>query len=138
MAGKELRCGHTSAQATHTSTLNILSMNSKCRLWATEARRMKSLSAEELDALHRMLSGLDISVEKQDEFIRILDNFATSVADQAHGMSPIQLSLTKRANYSFAGVDACATVRKSHRIERKQSHDGDAIKIPEPKEPSVS
>jgi len=88
---------------------------------------MKPLTPEEMHELRGKLAVLDISVDKQEEFIRIIDNFAASVADQAHDLHPIRFSLTRKANYSFADVDACATVRTSHRIERKSLQGEDAI-----------
>lgn len=96
---------------------------------------MSNLSNDELAEIRTMLSGMDLSTEKQDEFIRILDNFAMASADRAHGISSIQISLTSVANYSFDGVGACAKVRRSRKVERAALCDESANNNPSLKGP---
>lgn len=88
---------------------------------------MSNLSPDELAEIRAMFFGMNLSVEKQDEFIRIVDNFAMAAADKAHGLSSIQISLAQTANYSFDGVDAYATVQRSRKVERKALQDEGAI-----------
>lgn len=83
---------------------------------AAETRRMKSLTQSEMADLRKMLEGTGLSADKQDDMICVLDNIIRSWIDQAHGMNSVRLSLTSRANYSFSGVDACATFKSSKTI----------------------
>lgn len=80
---------------------------------------MTSLTPSELADLRKMLDGVGLSAEKQDDMIRILDNIAKSWIDQAHGTHSVRLSLLARANYKFSGIDAYATKRLSKKIEMK-------------------
>lgn len=98
---------------------------------------MSNLLPDELAEIRRIFSGMNLSVEKQDEFIRIIDNFAMASADKAYGLSSIQISLAATANYSFDGVEAYAKVRRSRTVERKALRDEGAINNPSPKEPGV-
>lgn len=98
---------------------------------------MKNLSPDELTEIRALFSGMNLSEEKQDEFIRIMDNFAMASADRAHGFSSIQISLSAMANYSFDGVDAYAKVRRSRKIERKALKEEGAIENPHSKGPGV-
>ena len=74
---------------------------------------MKLLSAEEMQELRTELAGFCISDERKDELIRFLDAIAASFIHQAFGKSPVQLSLSARANYAFNGAETHANLPKS-------------------------
>lgn len=126
-----------SAQAKEKSALNILSVAFANAVIDGGVRCMSNLSSDELDEIRAMFSGMNLSGDKQDEFIRILDNFAMASADKAHGLSSIQISLAATANYSFDGVGVSAKMRRSRKIERKALHDEGAINNPSSKEPGA-
>lgn len=70
-------------------------------------RRMKPLSPDELNDLRNDIATLDISPERQDELIRLIDAIVISFIDQEFGIDAVQLSLASRANYAFKGASSC-------------------------------
>jgi hypothetical protein len=68
---------------------------------------MKPLTPEELTDLRNDLAALDISPERLDDLIRLVDAVVISFVDQAFGRSAEQLSLAARANYAFNGQAPC-------------------------------
>lgn len=91
---------------------------------------VRALSPEELQELRKDIAVLDISEERQDELIRLVDSIVTSWIDQAFGLSAVQLSLSARANYAFAVGKNHGNLDKSHDIETKSLGNGAAM-IPE-------
>lgn len=79
---------------------------------------MVPLTPEEIAELRQHLADLDISDESKDELIRLIDSIAISLVEQALGFSPVQLSLSARANYAFLGASECDSLEKSETIER--------------------
>ena len=98
---------------------------------------MSNLSSDELEEIRAMFSGMSLSDEKQDEFIRILDNFAIAAANKAHGIGSIHISLSEISNYSFDGVDVSAKMHRSRKIERKALPDEGTINNENPKGPGA-
>lgn len=74
---------------------------------------MKLLSPEEMQELRTELAEFCISDDRKDELIRFLDAIAASFIHQAFGKSPVQLSLSARANYAFNGAETHANLPKS-------------------------
>ncbi len=74
---------------------------------------MKMLSPEEMKELRNDIAGFAISDERKDELIRFLDSIAVSFISQTFGKSPVQLSLSARANYAFNGAETHANLRLS-------------------------
>lgn len=74
---------------------------------------MKLLSPEEMLELRTELAGFCISDDRKDDLIRFLDAIAASFIHQAFGKSPVQLSLSARANYAFNGTETHANLPKS-------------------------
>jgi hypothetical protein len=68
---------------------------------------MKPLTPDELNDLRNDLAALDISPERLDDLIRLVDAVVISFVDQAFGRSAEQLSLAARANYAFNGQASC-------------------------------
>jgi hypothetical protein len=78
---------------------------------------MVPLTPEEIAELRQHLADLDISDESKDELIRLIDSIAISLVEQALGLSPVQLSLSARANYAFLGASDYDSLEKSERFE---------------------
>lgn len=89
---------------------------------------MKMLTPEELLELRRETASLGLSEERQDELIRLLDNIIISIIDQEFGWSPVQTSLSARANRVFLGNDSCERVRSYDRFGKVSSREGAATK----------
>lgn len=62
---------------------------------------MSPLTPEEMDDLRKEMASLAISDASKNELIHIIDNIVISFVDQAHGLGPVQLSLSSRANKHF-------------------------------------
>jgi hypothetical protein len=77
---------------------------------------MVPLTPEEIAELRQHLADLDISDESKDELIRLIDSIAISLVEQALGLSPVQLSLSARANYAFLGASDCDSLEKSETL----------------------
>jgi hypothetical protein len=78
---------------------------------------MKMLSPEEMKELRNDIASFGISDERKDELIRFLDAIAVSFISQTFGKSPVQLSLSARANYAFNGAETHANLRLSDSSE---------------------
>jgi hypothetical protein len=74
---------------------------------------MKILSQQEMSELRNDLAGFGISDERKDDLIRFLDAIVASFINQTFGKSPVQLSLSARANYAFIGAETRANLRLS-------------------------
>ena len=72
---------------------------------------MKMLSPIEMKELRNDIAGFAISDERKDELIRFLDAIAVSFVSQTFGKSPVQLSLSARANYAFNSAETHANLR---------------------------
>jgi len=73
---------------------------------------MKPLTWLELQSIRKEIAGMDISEERMDELILLMDVIVVSWIDQAFGFSAVHLSLSARANYAFAGVDQHGNLSK--------------------------
>ncbi|CAH0496075.1 hypothetical protein [Novosphingobium sp. CECT 9465] len=74
---------------------------------------MKMLSQEELNELRKDIAVLGIPDDCQDDLIRLIDSIVISFVEQAHGLNPVQISLSSRANYAFNGDSSHANLRTS-------------------------
>lgn len=74
---------------------------------------MKMLSQEELNELRKDIAVLGIPDDCQDDLIRLIDSIVISFVEQAHGLNPVQISLSSRANYAFNGDSSRAILRTS-------------------------
>lgn len=88
---------------------------------------MKALSWLELQELRNEIAGLDIPEEHLDELILLMDAIVVSWIDQAFGLSAVQLSLSARANYAFAGAEHHAMVHKNNEYQPVDSKKESAI-----------
>lgn len=71
---------------------------------------MKMLSPDELAELRADVASLGYSQNEMDELIRLVDGIVISFIDQEFGWSPIQISLSARANRAFLADDSCSGV----------------------------
>jgi hypothetical protein len=62
---------------------------------------MKPLTMEELRELRADMAHLNLSDDKLDDLIRLVDSIIISIIDQNSGRHSIQLSLAARANHAF-------------------------------------
>ena len=74
---------------------------------------MKMLSSDEMMEFRNDIANFAISDDRKDELICFLDAIAMSFVSQTFGKSPVQLSLTARANYAFNGADNRANLPSS-------------------------
>lgn len=74
---------------------------------------MKMLSPDELRELRTDIATLGLPDDRLDELIRLLDTIIISIIDQEFGWSPVQISLSARANHAFSGQDSCSRVIES-------------------------
>lgn len=74
---------------------------------------MKPLTPDELNDLRNDLAALDLSPERLDDIIRLVDAVVISFVDQAFGNSAERLSLAARANYAFNPNTAYASLAPS-------------------------
>lgn len=88
---------------------------------------MKALSWLELQELRKEIAGLDIPEERMDELILLMDAIVVSWIDQAFGLSAVQLSLSARANYAFAGNEHHAILQKNDEYQSVDSEKESAI-----------
>lgn len=79
---------------------------------------MKTLTMEEMRELRADMAQLDLPEAAQDEIIRLLDNIVISIIDQEFGWSPVQISLSARANRAFSRPDSCGGVLASGTFEQ--------------------
>ena len=74
---------------------------------------MKMLSPDELHELRKDIAILGLSDDRQDRLIRLIDGIVISFIDQEFGWSPVQISLSARANRAFSPDDSCGGVLPS-------------------------
>jgi hypothetical protein len=74
---------------------------------------MKMLSPDELRDLREDIASLGLPDDRQDELIRLVDSIIISIIDQEFGWSPVQISLSARANHAFSHSDSCPRVIES-------------------------
>lgn len=65
---------------------------------------MSDIAPDDMDQYREIMRSLNLPDAERDEMIRIVDNIVTSFIDQAFGISPVQLSLSARANFNFLGI----------------------------------
>ncbi len=74
---------------------------------------MKMLSPDELAELIADVASFGYSQNDLDELIRLVDGIVISFIDQKFGWSPVQISLSARANRAFSALDSCKGVLPS-------------------------
>jgi hypothetical protein len=74
---------------------------------------MKMLSADELAELRADVASFGYSQNDLDDLIRLVDGIVISFIDQEFGWSPVQTSLSARANRAFSVQDSCSGVLPS-------------------------
>ncbi|WP_328277855.1 hypothetical protein [Sphingobium sp.] len=81
---------------------------------------MSPLTPEELAEFRAHVATFDMTDDRKNDLIRIVDNIAMSFIDQAFGSHPVQLSLSARANARFLGIPGHArlgTIREHEAID---------------------
>jgi len=78
---------------------------------------MKMLSPDDMLELRKDIASLGLPDSRQDELIRLVDHIIISIIDQEFGWSPVQISLSARANHAFSQPDSCGRVLASGRFE---------------------
>ncbi|MCB4859949.1 hypothetical protein K7W03_10115 [Sphingobium sp. PNB] len=74
---------------------------------------MKPLTMEEKRELRASMASLDLSDDKIDEWIQLVDYVAISFIDQEFGWSAERISLSTRANRALSSSDSCPRVPAS-------------------------
>ena len=71
------------------------------------------LSPDEVAELREDVASLGYSQNELDDLIRLVDGIVISFIDQEFGWSPLQISLSDRANRAFLAEDSCRGVLPS-------------------------
>ena len=78
---------------------------------------MKALTQQEMEEIRQEAADLGFAADRIDGIIELLDAIAASFVYQAFAKSPVQLSLSARANRAFAGDETRDNLQKSNEIE---------------------
>lgn len=99
---------------------------------------MKALTPEELCDLRKVVAVFGYSDDKLDELILMVNAILSSIIDQEFGVDSVQLTLSARANYSFAVSQTPASLLRpgdsnlSADAVTGASQPGKRVKDPEP------
>lgn len=89
---------------------------------------MKMLTPDELLELRKDVAALGLPNDRLDELILLLDAIIISIIDQEFGWSPVQISLSARANHAFSHSDSCSRVIESGMFCQGDADDDGAAK----------
>lgn len=88
-----------------------------------DSHSMKMLTPNEMLELRTTIVTLNLPDERQDELIRLIDNIIVSIIDQEFGWSPVQTSLSVRANRVFSASDSCSGLPQSGRFAKVRTEE---------------